>query len=200
MLNDICVFILPEVPIQRKVKLPVILTPLPTPDEDRFFSKTNGEGAGHGSSKFNTQAKDKSDTNHDHSEHAQDIPKPRITEHDRPTQGGTNSKAHQHKPSAHYEMPSSGLRWTVYHLRTGDQNENKKRYKKRKKRAAPQQIDDDREEPVTDEDDGEEQSRSSVNFALVGAGIVVFLFIFAGLACLWYVALIFQLKRLSSFV
>ena len=88
-------------------------------------------------------------------------------------------------------MPSSGLRWTAYHLRTGDQNENKKRYKKRKKRAAPQQIDDDREEPVTDEDDGEKQSTSSVNFALVGAGIVVFLFIFAGLACLWYVALIF---------
>ena len=52
----------------------MILTPLPTPDEDRFFSKTDGEGAGHGSSKFNTQAKDKSDTNHDHSEHAQDIP------------------------------------------------------------------------------------------------------------------------------
>ena len=178
----------------------MILTPLLTPDEDRFFSKTNGEGAGHGSSKFNTQAKDKSDTNHDHSEHAQDIPKPRITEHDRPKQGGTNSKAHQHKASAHYEMPSSDLRWTAYNLRTGDQNENRKRYKKRKKRAATQQIDDDREEPVTDEEDGQEQSRSSVNFALVGAGIVVFLFIFAGLACLWYVALIFQLKRLSSFV
>ena len=96
-------------------------------------------------------------------------------------------------------MPYSGLRWIVYHLRTGDQNENKKRYKKRKKRAAPQQIDDDREELVADEDDGEEQSRS-VNFALVGAGIVVFLFIFAGPACLWYVALIFQLKRLFSFV
>ena len=173
----------------------MILTPLPTPDEDRFFSKTNGEGAGHGSSKFNIQAKDKSDTNQDHSEHAQDIPKPRITQHHRQKKGGTNSKAHQHKPSAHYEMPSSGLRWTAYYLRTGDENDNKKRYKKKKRRAAPQQIDDDREDPDTDEDSGQEQSRSSVNFALVGAGIVVFLFILAGLACLWYVALDFPFKE-----
>ena len=175
----------------------MILTPLPTPDEDRFFSKTSGENAGHGSSKFNTQAKDKSDTNHDHSEHALDIPKPRIIEHHHPTQDGNNFKAHQHKSSAHYEMLSSGLRWTAHYLRTGDENENKKRYKKKKKRAAPQQIDDDREEPDTDEDNGQEKSRSSVNFALVGAGIVVFLFIFAALACLWYVALIFHVKRLS---
>ena len=84
----------------------MILTPLPTQDEDRFFSKTNGEGAGHGSSKFNTHAKDKSNTNHDHSEQGQDIPKPRIIEHNRPTQDGNNFKAHQHKPSAHYEMLS----------------------------------------------------------------------------------------------
>ena len=111
---DYCVFTPPEVPVQKKVKLPVILTPLPTADEDRLSSKTSGEGAG--SAKQDT--KDQSDTNHDHSDHAHDIPKPRMTEHDRPTQGGTNSKAHQHKPSAHYEITSPGLRWAAHDLRT----------------------------------------------------------------------------------
>ena len=85
---------LPEVPIQRKVKLPVnlsssavvkgVLTPLPTVDEHRFSSKTSGEGV-ESAKHYN---KDKSDTNHDLSEHA-----------------------HQHKPSPHYEITSSGLRW-----------------------------------------------------------------------------------------
>ena len=74
----------------------MILTPLPTADEDRFSSKTNAEGTG--LEKQDTE--DKSDTNHDHSFHAYDIPKPRMTEHNRPTQGGTNSKVHQHKLSA----------------------------------------------------------------------------------------------------
>ena len=42
-------------------------------------------------------------------------------------------------------------------------------------------------EEDTEEDDDPGESRSSVNFAAVGAGIMVFLFIFAGLARLWYV-------------
>ena len=41
---------------------------------------------------------------------------------------------------------------------------------------------DDGEEKNTDGDDSQGQSRSSVNFAAVGSGIMVFLFIFAGLA------------------
>ena len=45
------------------------------------------------------------------------------------------------------------------------------------------QIDDGEEN--TDGDDSEGKSRPSVNFAAVGSGIMVFLFIFAGLACLW---------------
>ena len=124
---DYCVFTPPEVPVQKKVKLPVILTPLPTADEDRLSSKTSGEGAG--SAKQDT--KDQSDTNHDHSDQAHDIPKPRMTEHDRPTQGGTNSKAHQHKPSAHYEITSPGLRWAAHDLRTESLNRHRQRYKKK---------------------------------------------------------------------
>ena len=106
----------------------MILTPLPTADEDRLSSKTGGEGAG--SAKQDT--KDQSDTNHDHSDHAHDIPKPRTTEYDRPTLGGTNSKAHQHKPSAHYEITSPGLRWTAHDLGTEAPNRHRQRYKKKK--------------------------------------------------------------------
>lgn len=82
----------------------MILTPLASANEDQFSSKINEEGA---------DTKDKSQTNSDHSQHAHDIPKPRMTEHDRPTQGGTDSKAHQHKERAHYEITSPGLRWTA---------------------------------------------------------------------------------------
>lgn len=63
--------------------------------------------------------KDKKDTNNDHSEHAHNIPKPRMTKHDRPTQSGTDSKAQQHKPSAHYE--------TAHNLRTEAAKKNRKR-------------------------------------------------------------------------
>ena len=63
-----------------------VLTPLPTVDEVRFSSKTNGEGV-ESAKHYN---KEKSDTNHDLSEYA-----------------------HQHKPSPHYEITSSGLRWTA---------------------------------------------------------------------------------------
>ena len=107
----------------------MILTPLPTADEDRLSLKTSGEGAG--SATLDT--KDQSNTNHDHSDHAHDIPKPRMTEHDRPTQGGTNSKAHQHKPSAHYVITSPGLRWAAHDLRTEAPNRHRQRYKKQKK-------------------------------------------------------------------
>ena len=172
-------FLLPDVPIQRKVKLPVILTPLSTENDDRFFSKTNGEGAE--STKHDN--KDKSNTNNDHSEHAHDAPKPRMTEDERPTQSGTDFKAQHHKPSAHYEITSPGLRWTAHDLRTGPPNEKRERYKKKK--TASQRTDDVEEDTKEDDDPGE--SRSSVNFAAVGAGIMVFLFIFAGLARLWYV-------------
>lgn len=101
----------------------MILTPLPSANEDHFSSKINEEGA---------DAKDKGDTNSGHSEHEQDIPKPRMTEHDQPTQGGTDSKAHQHKPSAHYEITSPGLRWTAHELRTESTQKTRKRYKKKK--------------------------------------------------------------------
>jgi len=173
------VFFLPDVSIQRKVKLPVILTPLSTENDDGFFSRTNREGAE--SEKHHN--KDKSDTNHDHSEHAHDVPKPRMTEDERPTQSGTDSKAHHHKSSAHYEITSPRLRWTAHDLGTGPPNEKQKRYKKKK--TASQRTDDVEED--TEEDDDLGESRSSVNFAAVGAGIMVFLFIFAGLARLWYV-------------
>ena len=165
----------------------MILTPLPTANEDKFSSKINEEG---------TDTKDKRDTNSDHSEHAQDIPKLRMTEHDRPTKGGTDSKAHQHKPSAHYEITSPGLRWTTHELRTEATQKTRKRYKKKKNKS--QRADDVEED--NDEDDNQPQSRSLVNYAAVGAGVLVFLFIFAGLARLWYVSLISQLQRLPSFV
>ena len=165
----------------------MILTPLPSANEDKFSSKINEEGA---------DTKDKSNTNSDHSEHEQDIPKPRITEHDQPTQGGTDSKAHQHKPSAHYEKTSPGLRWKAYDLRTGAPNKHRQRYKKKKNKS--QRADDVEED--NDEDDNKRQSRSLVNYAAVGACVMVFLFIFAGLVGLWYVSLISQLKRLPSFV
>ena len=156
----------------------MILTPLPTADEDRLSSKTSGEGAG--SAKQDT--KDQSDTNHDHSDQAHDIPKPRMTEHDRPTQGGTNSKAHQHKPSAHYEITSPGLRWAAHDLRTKLQTDTDNVIRRKKNKF--QRVDDG-EEKNTDGDDSQGQSRSSVNFAAVDSGIMVFLFIFAGLARLW---------------
>ncbi|CAH3144770.1 unnamed protein product, partial [Porites lobata] len=162
-----------EVPIQRKVKLPMILTPLPSANEDKFSSKINEEGA---------DTKDKSDTNSDHSQHAQDIPKPRMTEHDRPTQGGTDSKTRQHKPSAHYDITSPGLRWTAYELRTEVTQKTRKRYKKKKNKLS-QRADDVEED--NDEDDNQRQSRSLVNYAAIGAGVMVFLFIFAALARLW---------------
>ena len=165
----------------------MILTPLPTADEDRLSSKTSGEGAG--SAKQDT--KDQSDTNHDHSDQAHDIPKPRMTEHDRPTQSGTNSKAHQHKPSAHYEITSPGLRWTAYELRTEVTQKTRKRYKKKKNKLF-QRADDVEED--NDEDDNQRQSRSLVSYAAIGAGVMVFLFIFAGLARLWYVS--FDFRRL----
>ena len=104
-----------------------------------------------------------------------------MTEHDRPTQGGTNSKAHQHKPSAHYEITSPGLRWTAHNLRTEAPNKHRQRYKKKKNKS--HRVDDGEEN--TDGDDSHGQSRSSVNFAAVGSGIMVFLFIVAGLARLW---------------
>ena len=69
--------------------------------------------------------KDKRDTNNDHSEHAHNTPKPRMTEHDRPTQSVTKSKAHQHKPSAHYEITSPGLRFTAHNLRTEAAKKNR---------------------------------------------------------------------------
>ena len=166
----------------------MILTPLPSTNEDKFSSKINEEGA---------DTKDKSDTNSDRSEHAHDIPKPRMTEHDRPTQGGTDSKAERHKPSAHYEITSPGLRWTAYELRTEVTQKTRKRYKKKKNKLS-QRADDDEEN--NDEDDNQRQSRSLVNYAAIGAGVMVFLFIFAGLARLWYVSLISQLGRLPSFV
>ena len=170
------VFFLPDVPIQRKVKLPVILTPLSTENDDRFFSKTNGEGA-------ESAKHDNKDKSNDHSEHAHDVPKPRKTEDERPTQSGTDSKAQHHKPSGHYEITSPGLRWIAHDPRTGPPNEKRKRYKKKK--TASQRTDD--VEKDTEEDDDPGESRSSINFAAVAAGIMAFLFIFAGLARLWYV-------------
>ena len=165
----------------------MILTPLPSANEDHFSSKINEEGA---------DAKDKGDTNSGHSEHEQDIPKPRMTEHDQPTQGGTDSKAHQHKPSAHYEITSPGLRWTAHELRTESTQKTRKRYKKKKNKS--QRADDVEED--NDEDANQRQSRSLVNYAAIGAGVMVFLFVIAGLVRLWYVSLISQLKRLPSFV
>ena len=178
-------FFLLDVPIQRKAKRPVILTPLPNENDDRFFSKTNEEGAE--SEKHDNE--DKSDTNRDNSEHVPDVPKPQMTEDERPSQSGTDSKAHHHKPSAHYKITSPGLRWTAHDLKTGTPNEKRKRYKKKKTASQRSQRTDDFEED-TGEDDDPGESRSSVNFAAVGAGIMVFLFIFAGLARLWYVAFI----------
>ena len=166
----------------------MILTPLPSANGDQFSSKINEEGA---------DTKDKSDTNSDQSEHEQDIPKPRMTEHDRPTQGGTDSKTRQHKPSPHYDITSPGLRWIAYELRTEATQKTRKRYKKKKNKLS-QRADDVEED--NDEDDDQRQSRSLVNYAAIGAGVMVFLFIFAGLARLWYVSLISQLGRLPSFV
>ena len=115
--------------------------------------------------------KDKRDTNNDHSEHAHNIPKPRMTEHDCPTQSGTDSKAQQRKPSAHYEITSqasvslrtiSGLklqRKTVFCFRLELHTRRKK---------ATLRANDDMED--TDRDDSQGQSKSSVNFALFVAG------------------------------
>ena len=121
--------------------------------------------------------KDKRDTNNDHSEHAHNTPKPRMTEHDRPTQSVTESKAHQHKPSAHYEITSPGLRFTAHNLRTEAAKKNRKRstffcfrlelHTRRKK--ATLRANDDVED--TDRDDSQGQSKSPVNFALFVLGV-----------------------------
>ena len=120
--------------------------------------------------------KDKRDTNNDHSEHAHNTPKPRMTEHDRPTQSGTISKAHQHKPSAHYEITSPGLRFTAHNLRTEAAKKNRKRSTSfvfvwsfiREEKKATLRANDDVED--TDRDDSQGQSKSSVNFALFVGG------------------------------
>ena len=120
--------------------------------------------------------KDKRDTNNDHSEHAHNTPKPRMTEHDRPTQSVTKSKAHQHKPSAHYEITSPGLRFTAHNLRTEAAKKNRKRstcfcfrlelHTRRKKH--PYVLTTTRSIQI--DTILKDKSKSSVNFALFVAG------------------------------
>ena len=122
-----------------------------------------------------------------------------MTEHDRPTQSGTHSKAQQHKPSAHYETTSPGLRFTAHNLRTKAAKKNRKRSTSfvlvwsfiPEEKKQPLRANDDVED--RDRDDSQGQSKSSVNFALFVAG-------YAGLARLWYVALIFPIKEEGSLI
>ena len=149
---------------------------------------------------------DKTDTNNDHSGHAQNIPKSRMTEHDRPTQSGTNSKAHQHKPSAHYEITSPGLRWTAHDLRTEAAKKNQQRstffvfvwsFRPEEKKHLCVLTTTWRIQIGTIVKDS--QNLPSILHCLL-PGIMVFLFIFVGLARLWYVALIFPIKEEGSLV
>ena len=129
-----------------------------------------------------------------------------MTEHDRPTQSGTISKAQQHKPSAHYEITSPGLRFTADDLRTEAAKKNRKHSTSfvfvwsfiREEKKQPCVVTTTwRIQIGTIVKDS--QNRPSILYCLF-LGIMVFLFIFAGLARLWYVALIFPIKEEGSLI
>ena len=150
--------------------------------------------------------KDKRDTNNDHSEHAHNTPKPRMTKHDCPTKSGTDSKAQQHKPSAHYEITSPGLRFTAHNLRTEAAEKNRKRSMSFV--FVWSFIPEEKKQPCVltttwriqiETIVKDSQNRPSILHRLL-LGIMVFLFIFAGLARLWYVALIFPIMEEGSLI
>ena len=157
----------------------MVLTILPNDDVETTFSSPADKA---GTESEQDKGAEEADTNDDYTAHD----RPRVTEHDRPTRGGTESKTQPLEAAAHYEITSSGIRWNTAHdAKTGFEHKRRKRYRKR--RAASKLTDDENEDGDDEDKDDPGQSGSPIILAAVFGGISVLLCIFTGLARLWYV-------------
>ena len=110
----------------------------------------------------------------------------KVTQHDRPSQKGTQANASQAKTPAHYKIKSAETRWNnVAHLGSGIKDNRRIRFKKRRKARS----DLTEKDPEKDGDEPERLlgSNTAIIIGAACAGFVVFLCLVIGLACLWYV-------------
>ena len=180
-------------PVQQNSKSPVVLTILPTDDENLYGSTFSPPADKAGTETEQDQTAGESNTNDDYLVHN----RPRVTEHDRPTRSGTESKTQPLEAGAYYEITSSGIRWNTAHdYKTGAEHKTKKRYKKRK--TAPRLTDDEKEDSDVKDEDDPGQLGSPIILVAVFGGILVILCVFTGLARLWYVVFIICCIRLGN--
>ena len=117
---------------------------------------------------------EKSSHSNDHKDNSLPHGEPKMTGHEEPTRHGGTSAIPQHKMAVHPNRPS-GLRWNMaYEHAKLDDSKKGKRFKKKKKKS-----DDSRTEDSADSDS------SAAVVAGILAGILMLLFIFTGVPCLW---------------
>ena len=110
----------------------------------------------------------------------------KVTQHDRPSQKGTQANASQAKTAAHYKIKSAATRWNnVAHLGSGIKDNRRIRFKKRRK--ARSDLTEEEPEEDGDEPDHLLGSNTAIIIGAACAGFVVFLCLIIGLVCLWYV-------------
>ena len=157
----------------------MVLTILPTDDVGNTFSPPADKA---GTESEQDKSAEEGSTKDNYSVHD----RPRVTEHDRPTRGGTESKTQPLEAGAHYEITSSGIRWNAAHdAKIGVEHKRRKHYKKT--RAASRLTDDENEDGDDEDKDDPGQPGSPIILVAVFGGILVLLCIFIGLARLWYV-------------
>ena len=177
------------IPLQTRnsLKAPIELTILPTledtfsptDDKPRTESKEQETAEGH-------KRKAKPEEKDEYSSHET----PRVKNHDRPSESGTESKSQPQGMKAHHEIKPPGIRWNIAHvLGSGNKDDRRIRFKKKKKSGS--RVAD--EEQGEDEDPEEKnESGSPITIAAICTGMLVLLYcVWTGLGRFWYVVIDF---------
>ena len=119
---------------------------------------------------------EKSSHTNDHKDNSLPHGEPKVTGHEESTRHGGTSAIPQHKMAVHPNMKTfSGLRWNMaYEHAKLDDSKKSKRFKKKKKKS--------------DDPGAEDRADSDSSAAVVAGiltGILMLLFIFTGVPCLW---------------
>ena len=123
---------------------------------------------------------------------------PTVTEPEAPSHKGTETNNSSVKAAAHHDVTSAGIRGGNLPHDLGRRNDDvsRKHFRKKRRKARSDQT---AEDEGSDDPDGDDSSTEAVSPIIIGAicaGVLVFLCMVTGLACLWYV---FNDSSIASF-